>query len=106
METKETEMLDQTKNLYDRSVSLKELNDWIKENAHLTWLMTAGGPFSKEGREKGGAPYVKYIYPSFDTRTMSIFHIKTDRFEVDFRDEFDGNILQQLSQEINKWRNK
>lgn len=87
-----------------RSVTMKQLSDFIKENLHVTWFHGAGGCFSTEGREKKGFPAFKYFYPSLDTRTMDIFHIKTDKFEVDFREEFDGTILDLLLHKMNEWR--
>jgi|688.fasta_scaffold694661_2 hypothetical protein len=77
-------------------VTLKQLTDFIKENLHLTWFLGDGGCFKAVGQEKKGRPVFKYFYPSIDTRTMDIFHIKTDRYEVDFREEFDGTILDLL----------
>lgn len=77
-------------------VSLKQFHEWLKENLHLTWYVGTGGCFSAEGREKGGWPAFKYFYPSFDTRTMDIYYIKTDRYEADFREEFNGTILDLL----------
>jgi hypothetical protein len=87
-----------------RSVTLKEFSDWIKEHLHMTWFLGEGGAFSTQGREKDGGPYIKYFYPSLDTRTMKIFHIKTNYHEVDFREEFDGTILDLLLHKINEWR--
>ena len=85
-----------------RSVTLKEFHQFIKDNLHNTWYLGEGGCFSQTGREKGGMPRIKYFYPSLDTRTMDIYHIKTDRFEVDFREEFDGTILDLLLHKINE----
>lgn len=88
-----------------REISLKEFNDWLNENTHLTWCMQKKfkiGGFGSKHPEAG--PYIKYIYPSIDTRDMKIYHIKTDRFEVDFRDEFDGTILDLLLHKIRKYK--
>lgn len=83
-----------------RSVSMKEFGTWIKENLHKTWYLGEGGAFSKEGRAKGGSPQIKYFYPSIDTRTMDIYHIKTNYHEVDFREEFPGTILDLLEHKV------
>jgi hypothetical protein len=97
--------MDKTKTA--REVSLAELHNWLKENSHLTWCLNkdfAEGAFGSKHPEAG--PYIKYIYPSFDTRFMKIFHIKTDKFEVDFREEFDGTILDLLLHKIKLYREK
>lgn len=82
-----------------RPVSLKEVHNWLMENKHHTWFNGKGGPFSQEGRDKGGSMMFKYLYLSLDTRTMEIFHIGSNAKSADFKEAINGgeNILDLLT---------
>lgn len=87
-----------------KPVTLRQLAEFIKTNLHLTWYLGEGGPFSTEGRDRGGWSAVKYIYPKLDTRTMEVWAIETDKFVVTHTDEFEGTILDLLLHKINEYR--
>ena len=83
-----------------KPVSLKRLHEWLQKNCHKTWYL---GEYPEQCKEKRTIGAVKYIEPVFDTRTMNIFHLSTrgwGRYEVDFREEFDGDILDLLEHKI------
>jgi hypothetical protein len=78
-----------------KAVSLREWNNWLKENSKLTWHVDGYGP--------DGVRAIKYMSPQFDTRTMKIYHISTSgigNYCVDFREEFPGTILDLLAHKI------
>lgn len=87
-----------------REVSLGELHNWLKENSHLTWCLNKNyGPGAFGSSHEEASPIIKYIYPYFDTRDMHIYHINTEgfgKYAVDFREEFDGTILDLLLYKI------
>ncbi len=74
-----------------RSVTPEQFVEWVRTNEHRTWSHA-------KGFVPGAYPRIKYFYPCLDTRDMKIFRITTKSMDyvVDFRDEFDGNILEQL----------
>ena len=57
-----------------RPVTLKEFNDWIKENVHRTWFRDPSNP--------NKTLEIKYLYPSLDTRDMKIFFVGTRNDKV------------------------
>jgi hypothetical protein len=57
-----------------RTVTLKEFNDWIKENIHRTWF--------RDPNNTNKTLEIKYLYPSIDTRTMEIFCVRTRKESV------------------------
>ena len=75
-----------------RAVSLKRFDEWLLKNRSRLW--------DWRGMKEHGRPSceVKYLYPSFDTRSREIFYIKTasQHFEVREGEEFDGDILDLL----------
>lgn len=88
-----------------KAVSLAQLHNWLKENNHLTWHLGSEvygqGAFGSKHIDKG--PHIKYIYPNLDTRSMQIFSLRAEGFlhyVVDFREEFDGTILDLLVYKI------
>ena len=88
-----------------KAVSLGQLNNWIKENIHLTWHFgsEAYGEGAFGSKHPDHSPTIKYIFPSLDTRTMTIYHICVEGFQkfvVNHCEEFDGNLLELLSQKI------
>jgi hypothetical protein len=88
-----------------KPVSLVQLHQWLKENSHLTWHLGSEvygqGAFGSKHTDKG--PHIKYVYPNLDTRSMEIFSLRAEGFlhyVVDFREEFDGTILDLLVHKI------
>lgn len=84
-----------------RAVTLVELNDWLEKNKKRTWHLM-------EGWKEGSTHEIKYLYPSFDTRDMKIFHIEAQPCDihVNFRDEFNGTILDLLENKLNEHYSK
>jgi hypothetical protein len=86
-----------------RPVTLQQLTDWVKKNTCKTWFTgheDLGNECFMEGGfagKPGHTPLIKYIEPAFDCRDMKVFRIKfrgaMPETVVDFRDEFDGTIL-------------
>lgn len=95
-----------------KSITLSQLHKWLNENKHLTWYIGDGGGFDTKTRSKNGVPFVKYIYPSFDTRTMDVFAIKVSGLNdltITSSEESDKNLLELLEEKIetyNKNRKK
>ena len=88
-----------------KQVTIKRLHEWLKENCHLTWhhgSETYGeGAFGSKNKEATIA--IKYLFPTIDTRTMTIYNVTTDclsRYAADFREDFDGDILDLLKHKI------
>jgi len=78
-----------------KPITLKELNEWIKKNKKRTWFL----------KEMPTTFEVKYLRFSLDTRTMTIFNIQTESFKnltVDYREKFDGTILDLLDHKLEK----
>jgi hypothetical protein len=89
-----------------QSITLSELNNWLIKNKHLTWYIGENGGFAVGTRSKNGVPFIKYIYPSFDTRSMEIFAIKTTGLTdliVSCSDESNQNLLDLLENKINSY---
>jgi len=63
-----------------RSVSLKELDDWLNkpEIKRLTWFLGDGGPWGGDG-----SPAVKYFDFCLDTRTYDVWSITARSFIPD-----------------------
>lgn len=83
-----------------KPVSLKRLHEWLQKNCHLTWYM---GEYPEQCEHDRTIGPIKYIDPVFDTRTMTIFTLSTrgwGNYSVDFREEFDGDILDLLEYKI------
>lgn len=90
-----------------KCVTLAQLHRWLKDNNHITWNMNGAygdggfGVKTKECPDK--SPIIKYIFPSLDMRTGTIYTLTTEGFGnycVDFREEFDGTILDLLAHKI------
>jgi len=84
-----------------KTVSLGQLHHWLKENNHLTWNMN--GFYGEGGFGGKGSPVIKYVFPYLDMRDGMIYHIETQgfgKYVVDFREEFDGNLLELLKYKI------
>ena len=77
-----------------RSVTMNQLTEWLETNKFRTWQFENFG-------EDHATLEIKYLRFNLDTRDMKIFRISIDGIgedkAVDFRDKFDGNILDQLS---------
>lgn len=85
-----------------REVLLSELHNWLKENSELTWHH-GSELYGKGGFGQKTCPVIKYIHPHLDTRDMKIYHLTTSgvgNYCVDFREEFDGTILDLLKYKI------
>lgn len=85
------------------AVSVEQLAAWIKKNEHRTW---SHANISKG--KKMSTFEVKYIDFCLDTRDMKIFRLSTRSFsnvEADFREDFDGNILELLEKKLDEYRN-
>lgn len=83
-----------------KAVSLRRLHEWLGTNAHLTWYM---GEYPERCKHERTIGPIKYIDPVFDTRTGDIFTLSTrgwGNYKVDFREEFDGDILDLLEYKI------
>lgn len=87
-----------------KPVTLQQLTDWVAKNIDKTWF-TGHSDMGFEGMNEGGfsgkpgaTPLIKYISPVFDCRDMKVFRIEfrgsMEETVVDFRDEFDGDILE------------
>lgn len=90
-----------------KSVTLTELDSWLNKNKHLTWLIGKGGGF--DSRNKEAKALVKYIYPSFDTRTMDIFAMQitgSANFDISCSDEFEGDLIQLMELKLNRYFEK
>jgi hypothetical protein len=90
-----------------KEITLSQLHHWLKENNHLTWNMNGSygpGAFSSEHADKRrGVPIIKYVFPYMDMRMGHIYHLETEgagKYVVDFREEFDGNLLDLLKHKI------
>ena len=84
-----------------KEITLAQLHNWLKENNNLTWNMN--GFYGEGGFGKGGMPIIKYVYPYLDMRMGHIYHLETSgngNYVVDFREEFDGNLLELLKYKI------
>ena len=78
-----------------RSVTLVELDNWLNKNKHLTWFIGQGGGF--DSRNEKAKSLIKYIYPSFDARTMDIFAIEVTgvtNFTISSSDDFKGSLIE------------
>jgi hypothetical protein len=87
-----------------KSITLSQLHNWLNENKHLTWYIGDGGGFDTKTRSENGVPYIKYIYPSFDTRTMDIFAIEVsglENFSIVSSEQSNKNLLDLLEEKIN-----
>lgn len=83
-----------------KPVSLRRWHEWLQENCHLTWYL---GEYPEQCKHERKIGPIKYMAPQFDTRTMNIYNIQTrgwGNYEVDFREEFDGDILDLLKYKI------
>jgi hypothetical protein len=83
-----------------KPVGLQRLHEWLGTNAHLTWYM---GKYPKRCKDDRNIGAIKYLVPQFDTRTHDIYNISTrgwSNYTVDFREEFDGDILDLLKYKI------
>lgn len=61
------------------------------------------GEYPEQCKEKRSIGAIKYIDPVLDTRTMTIFNVKTrgwGNYSADFREEYDGDILDLLEYKI------
>lgn len=85
-------------------VTMQQLTDWVEKNKHRTWNHD-----SMFKSKKRSSFEIKYIDFTLDTRDMKVFGIRTRSFAdlaVDFREDFDGNILELLEQKLEKWNEK
>lgn len=88
-------MSQQTKTL--KEISINQLAAWIKKNPQVTW-----GPKSWGSEQHGKPGHLrgKYIDFNLDTRDMKIFRLTLrgagEDIVVDFRDEGEGTLLDQL----------
>lgn len=96
-----------------RSVSLKELHEWLNkpEIKKYTWCLGKGGAFSSCARGEGGSPVMKYLDICMDLRTYDIWKITARSFipdttVVDTTEEDGKTILDLLEEEIHKYINK
>lgn len=85
----------QTKTL--KEITIAQLGAWIKKNPQITWGPNSWG---SEQHGKPGHLRGKYIRFNLDTRDMKIFNLTLsgagEDIVIDFRDEGEGNLLDQL----------
>jgi len=83
-------------------VTMQQLTDWVEKNRHRTWN------FDEKNMRKKLTMEIKYLHFTLDTRDMKIFHLSTRgagiEFDVDFRDEFTGTILESLEKKLDDAR--
>ena len=81
-----------------RPVSMQELTDWVEKNKHRTWHFENFG--------NGPSLEIKYLDFCLDTRDMKVFTIGVrglgEDFSCDFREEFDGSILDLLEHKLDQ----
>lgn len=84
-----------------KAVTMQQLTDWVEKNKHRTWN-------HKLFMEQTNMPSmeIKYLRFNLDTRDMKVFNVISDRGNVmaDFRDEFDGDILELLETKLDERR--
>lgn len=87
-----------------KSITLAQLHNWLKENSHLTWSMSeiyGEGAFGS--KHPNASPIIKYVFPSLDLRTGTIYQLTVEGFSkyiVSHVEEFDGNLLELLEHKI------
>lgn len=87
-----------------KPVTIEQLGAWVKKNEHRTWNISNWKKGAKQRTFE-----VKYIDFTLDTRDMKIFRLSTRSFadlEADFREEFDGTILELLEDKLEKWNKR
>jgi len=86
-----------------KTITPKQLMEWVKTNEHRTWSL-------RKGWGTGGTHEVKYLRFHLDTRDMKIYRIDVDGLGMeeaaDFREEFDGNLLELLEYKLKIYRER
>lgn len=86
-----------------KEVTLQQLSEWVAKNENRTWSRSDLVDYTKRTLE------MKYIRFNLDTRDMMIFRVDTDSdrgVSADFREEFDGNILELLESKLDAYKKK